>query len=81
MVFTVSVGPDITVQSETSDLTEGAVDSESGTVSVTYRPEVTLWRYHNRQKAVCKVVWTVDTTVRSVTSEERSANVQCEYCT
>ena len=74
VVFRLSIGSDFSVDSSNSDLKSGAPDANTGTVSVTYSPEIMLQRKHNGQQAVCTVVWREET----VTSESKNADVRCK---
>ena len=76
VVFAVAIDSDFCVQSSDSDLSEGSADVITGTVSVTYSPQISLQRKHNGQQAVCTVVWREQT----VTSESENVNVSCKYC-
>ena len=75
VVFTVTVEPDVSIQSSDSDLSEGSTDVTTGTVSVTYSPQISLQRKHNGQQAVCSVAWREQT----VTSESKTVHVKCKY--
>ena len=79
VVFTVTVDPDFSIQSSDSVLSEGPADVTTGTVSVTYSPQVSLQRKHNGQRAVCTVMWRDGE--KNVTSESKTVNVTCKYTT
>ena len=75
VLFTVTVGSDIIVESVDSKISEES--SEPGTVSVTYSDTLSLQRKHNRQQAVCTVVWRDGE--ETVTSESVTVDVLCKY--
>ena len=75
MLFTVTVGSDIIVESVDSKISEES--SEPGTVSVTYSDMLSLQRKHNRQQAVCTVVWRDGE--ETVTSESVTVDMLCKY--
>ena len=75
VVFTVTVASKMIVESVDSKLSEES--SESGTVCVTYSDTLSLQRKHNRQQAVCTVVWRDGE--ETVTSESVTVDVLCKY--
>ena len=59
--FILEIGPEFSVESSSSDLSEEEVDSNTGAVSVTYSRQITLEKKHNGQNAACIVNWRGET--------------------
>ena len=77
VLFTVTVGSDMIVESVDSKISEESSEFEPGTVSVTYSDMLSLQRKHNGQQAVCTVVWRDGE--KTVTSESVTVDVLCKY--
>ena len=77
LVFTITIGSDFSTESSNGDLDSTNQDTNTGTVSVTYSPQISLQRKHNGLRAVCTVVWREGE--KTLKAESEAVDVRCKY--